>query len=235
MLQPDPLGPRRIAEELTALFASLRYVFSVQTFGSLARDDWDRWSDIDLLLVTASRAQFRAAFDHLCEQKSVVYHAPFAPRVEPSGGRVLGITFEGESVFHSLDLNFLTAGEARTIKAWERFTPNKTVYTAAHTVTQMPGEKEPEPDPEENLVERRITTAQHFTKVHAKRILRNKHPDRYELQRWSDDLRTALQAPGVEDLGEGVRRLGRSYLEIAEAVLADDNKDNLIKLDLLNN
>ncbi len=216
IIQPDPTGPLRLMKEITGFFSRLDYVLYVEVFGSLARDDWDRWSDIDMIVVTDNRSQFRAAFDNLCQHKAVLYHGPFTPNVDPCGGRILGIVFENESVFHCLDLNFLTITEYQTKGSLSRFGCTRQLYSS--TGAQAPivdndylsGEIE---DPVEN----RISTAVHFTKKNAKKVLRG-GKDVAELHRWSKQLKAAIQDVEPESRQE-IIYLARSYIKIADALI----------------
>ena len=51
--------------ELKDCFVQLPFVRHILVFGSLARGQTDRWSDMDMILVTENRFQFKLAFDHL--------------------------------------------------------------------------------------------------------------------------------------------------------------------------
>ena len=108
----------------------MTFVQRVLVFGSFARGEADRWSDIDLLVVTANRMQFWQVFTTLARHRTILWRSRFVPQCDPSGGYVLGIVFEGESVFHNVDLNFMTLAEYHMPDALNRFGTMKEVYAA---------------------------------------------------------------------------------------------------------
>lgn len=218
MEHPDPTGPVRLMTAISNIFAPLDNVLRIAVFGSLARGDSDRWSDVDMLVVTAHRAGFRATFDHLCQHKTVRYHAPFTPQVDPCGGRVLGIVFEDESVFHCLDLNFLTAAEYRSAGALDRFGALRQLYHTPDTNTKTDGDESDDLAGEiEAPLETQISTAIHFTKKNIKKILRGGDAAD-DLRTWSERLQAAIQDIDVEPR-PGILFLARRYLAMAEAII----------------
>ncbi len=116
---------------MSQYFARFPFVNRVLVFGSLARGEGDRWSDVDILVVTAGGStQHWRLFAGLRQRKPILHHYIFTPRVEPVGGNVLGIVFRDESVFHNLDLNFMSSSEFLLPDALERFGYVKELYVA---------------------------------------------------------------------------------------------------------
>jgi predicted nucleotidyltransferase len=138
LVYPDQNALARLLKELTEFFAQFPSVNRIFILGSMARGNWDRWSDIDLLIVTqAGFEQQWQIFDSLRQFKPILHHHPFIS-VEPSGGFVPGIVFEKESVFHILDLNFMTFTEFQSPQALDRFGPIRNLFAAEGNVLERP-------------------------------------------------------------------------------------------------
>lgn len=220
ILQPSPDALKRLLDDVTHALTQAEYVRKIMCFGSFARGTWDRWSDIDLLVVTETRPQFLDVLRRIEAFKPILHRNHFVSHVESGGGHVLGMTLQGESVFHCIDLNLLTSQEYRTDGVLERFGIIKTLYTSeqpmsAGSVDETSVESEVE-DPDEA----RIKVAVHFTKKALKKVLRGEAN--------LDDLRqrtTTLKQVMAEypaDLvinGRQVGRLAHAYLNIAARVL----------------
>jgi hypothetical protein len=220
LLEPDPDGPQRLADEITAFFSQLDFVQRVMAFGSLAGQRWDRWSDLDLIVVTASHTQYRMVFHRLCAHKPVVHHGVFTSCVEPAGGYVLGIVFEGESVFHCLDLNFLTLAEYRALGTLDRFGATRDLY-----VNEAGWADEADEPPQHRVAlqhpdEARIYDAIHWTKKSAKKMLRGQDT-RHELRACAERLRAVMNDYPDSPLfpGGDICRLAHTYLLIADQLL----------------
>lgn len=119
LVYPDENGPTRLLKELSEFFTQFSCVNRIFCLGSMARGDWDRWSDIDMLVVTqAGFEQQWQIFDKLRQFKPILHHHAFVS-MEPAGGFIPGIAFENESVFHMLDLNFISLTEYQSPQALE--------------------------------------------------------------------------------------------------------------------
>lgn len=222
ILQPSPDALKRLLDDVTHALTQAEYVRKIMCFGSFARGTWDRWSDIDLLVVTETRPQFLDVLRRIEAFRPLLHRNHFVANTEPAGGHVLGITFQGESIFHCIDLNLLTLTyeEYQTDSTLERFGLIKTLYTSdqpmsAGSVDETSVESEVE-DPDEA----RIKVAVHFTKKALKKVLRGEAN--------LDDLRqrtTTLKQVMAEypaDLvinGRQVGRLAHTYLNIAARLL----------------
>ena len=124
IVYPDVGGPQRLLYEIGTFFLDFACVDKVFGFGSWSRGQWDRWSDIDILLIVKGEvSHYGRLFTALSEFKPILYHGTLTPYVEPAGGNLLGIVFRDESVFHWLDLNFLTHEDYRVQANLERFGP----------------------------------------------------------------------------------------------------------------
>jgi predicted nucleotidyltransferase len=171
-LQPSPDALKRLLDDVTTALTQADYMRKSMVFGSFARGTWDRWSDIDLLVVTETRPQFLDVLKQIEAFRPILHRNHFVAHVEPAGGHVLGITFQGESVFHCIDLNLLTVQEYQNADALERFGVIKTLYTSDQP---MSGEVVDENGVEseiEDTPEARIKVAVHFTKKAVKKVLR---------------------------------------------------------------
>ena len=101
LLEPEMDRPETLAFERGSFFGGFRCVEGCFVFGSLARGEWDRWSDIDILLTLGQCEDcYWRLFAALCQWHHVIYHGRVETAVQPAGGCVLGIVLEGESVFH---------------------------------------------------------------------------------------------------------------------------------------
>jgi len=222
---PDPAGNLRLKDALCDLLATVSFVQRVILFGSFAQERADRWSDIDLLVVTINRLQFWELLTLLVQHKPIVWRGLFVPQYPPSGGNVLGIVFEGESVFHNVDLNFMTLAEYHTPDALTRFGTAKEVYATAAPVSNVDDgvismAEVQHPD------NRRIFEGLHFTKKAIKRILRGQSAHD-ELRQRSDQLRHILNdyPPDVESPYGKIGWLAHQYLAMAETLLTDSTRN----------
>lgn len=220
LLNPKADRPLQLMEEIRAIFVTLPFVQRIRVFGSLARGDWDCWSDIDLLVVTQTRSQFRDAFEALLKQKPIIHRSPFVPKVEPAGGYVLGNVFAGESVFHCLDLNFLTMTEYQSPESLVRFGELTELYCSAiETVVSESGRIYP--IEEETADEVRINYGLHFTKKAVKKILRGQSAQD-DLRKFSTILRDTMQDyPDDYCAPTGaIGKVAHTYIKIADELLA---------------
>lgn len=218
---PDPNASLRILNELTSFFSQCSFVNRMFVFGSHARGDWDRWSDIDMLFITSNGFPDQwLLFDRLRQYKAILHHHTFTPQTELSGGNVLGIIFEDESVFHNLDLNFMPLHEFLVPKKLERFGEIKLLYLT--TQDELNDEKSGFlPTFAVDVDERRIGMAIHWTKKAIKKVLRG--------ETTLDDLQTTslrlkeIMSQFPEDRpmqGGNICHVARTYLQISDTVLA---------------
>lgn len=219
-LYPDPARPATLAAELCAWFATLPYIHRVAQFGSLAQGTADRWSDLDMFVVTARRGDIRVALAALNEHKPFLHHAPVRNSEKHPGANALGITFAGESPFNCLDLNFIALADYATPDAIDWLEPVRDCYvTPAGSSAAEAGDDYPfdELDP----LEMAIDGACFWTRRAAKGLLRGKS-GRDLLERRHSELVTALR--GTPDdcamAGGNVCRVGRVWLAIAAVLLS---------------
>ena len=217
---PDKQASLRIIEELTILFAQFDFVSHIFLFGSYARGSWDRWSDIDFLLVTGGGfAQQWQLFTALQRQKAVLHHHTFTPKVEPCGAHVLGIVFRNESVFHNLDLNFLSVTEFESQKNLARFGQLKRLYFSNNCQTKI-DEVTHVPDFAIDPQERKIGNRLHWTKKAIKQTLRQKSaPTELQRQLLLLDEMMKTYPEDKPMLGGNICQLARIYLEIGHLLL----------------
>jgi hypothetical protein len=120
-LYPNLQRVNQLLLTMTGFFAVQPDVYEVLVFGSLVTDDYDRWSDLDMLVVTATAEQQRPLFEKLKKTHPMHYHRVFMRDSVSSGSYVSGCTFVGESVFHTLDLNFMDLAERQSPGSLDRF------------------------------------------------------------------------------------------------------------------
>ena len=113
---------------LVALFSGMQSVWKVATFGSLARGDEDRWSDIDILVISLTDSHFSSILDGMLEERNVVYRGPLTFLPETGGAHILGIVLKEESVFNCIDLNLMTVAEYKDLGALDRFGPLRDLF-----------------------------------------------------------------------------------------------------------
>ena len=219
LLYPAPERPAQLAALLCAFFAGLPLVRRVVVFGSQATGGGDRWSDVDLVVVTPQLADYRHVLAALGAYKPIVHHAPVRPSPDHPGLHALGIVFAGESVFHSLDLNFMALAAYNTPGSLRWFGPSRECY-AAQAAAPVGGADTapvlPPPDP----TELSIDAANYWTKRAARRVLRGQG-SRADLARRSSELRAILRGfpPDCAMPGGDPCAPARTYLAIAEALL----------------
>jgi predicted nucleotidyltransferase/metal-responsive CopG/Arc/MetJ family transcriptional regulator len=215
---PDATRLTALFEEIKVILAQLSFVSHIYVFGSLARQESDRWSDIDMVVVTRTYQQFWDTWQHLHNVKPVLHHHPFS-EVEPIGAHALGNVFVDEAVFHCLDLNFLTTYEHQTPRAMERFGHLEMVYNHPNEVRSSTQDHRHfrqtlTPD------EQKIATSLHFTKKNIKRVLRGQ-PAHDELRKFADSLRILMQVYSFDYqvVGGELGKVAQTYLLIADDVL----------------
>jgi predicted nucleotidyltransferase len=221
-LFPDPARNRRLLTDIIGICTALPYVQRLISFGSFARGEPDRWSDIDLIVVTVNRAQFWSVFTCIAQSKPILHRSYFTPQVEPSGGRVLGMVFENESVFHNVDLNFMTRNEYASLETLMRFGVMRELYVSSARLSDadcdvLPNAELEHPD------DRRISVGLHFTKKAIKQVLRGQMVYE-ELQQRSRYLRDILEdyAYDVATPYGKIGQVAHQYLEMAEQLLLED-------------
>ena len=220
LVYPDQNALARLLEELTKFFAQFSAVNRIFSFGSMARGDWDRWSDIDMLVVTqASSEQQWQFFTKLRQHKPILHHHAFIS-MKPSGGFIPGTVFENESVFHMLDLNFISSAQYQSPPALERFGRLCELYRSGDDCREDDNTvwSETKPDSPE---EKRIGAGIHWTKKAVKNILRGSD-DTDTLVTMSTRLKEIMQDfPEDQPMpGGNICWLARRYIEIADFLLA---------------
>lgn len=58
LLTPSAEALTSLLDDIRSILEPLPFVRKIMCFWSLARGDWDCWSDIDLLVITESQLQF---------------------------------------------------------------------------------------------------------------------------------------------------------------------------------
>jgi predicted nucleotidyltransferase len=222
LLYPDANRSQQILGELSHTFSQHDFVRRVLASGSLARGEQDRWSDIDIIVVTVSSTQFWPLFTDLCQIRPVLYRDVFTHDYGVLGSHILGIVFAGESVFHCLDLNFLTQAEYDSPHCLDRFGATRHLYESTKwdstdewdTAQQLEREKD-------NPDARRIAAAVHWTKKAIKKVLRGQaHID--EVRATSAQLTAALadSPTRIPWAGGDLCAWARTYSHIAERLMA---------------
>lgn len=187
----------------------------------MARGDWDRWSDVDLLIVTqAGSGQQWQLFNLLRQHKPILHHHPFI-LMEPSGGFMPGIAFEDESVFHFLDLNFMALDEFQSPQSLERFGSLRDLYNFNGNRPKK-DEHSSYTHVAENPDEKRIGMGLHWVRKAIKKTLRG-------VDNWEELTATSTRLKEIiedypEDVltpGGNICRLTRHYIEIAHYLLSN--------------
>ncbi len=152
LLLPDADRPVQLAEELCRFFAALPTVADVLLFGSVAREAADRWSDMDLLVVTTAVPNPPALLHALNRYLPVLHHAPARPSQDHPGGHMIGTVFQQESVFHALDLNFVSLNDCYSWDAYRWFGPLRDASGAADVGTATPADGSVQHRPSKDLI-----------------------------------------------------------------------------------
>jgi predicted nucleotidyltransferase len=218
LLYPSADAVLALLDEVTRVLVQSSLVRTIMCFGSVARGTPDRWSDIDLIVVTDTRRAFVDVLDCLQQHKPIVHRNQFVPYAEPSGGHILGILFEGCSVFHCIDLNLLTWQEYTAAELLARFGVTKEIYHSAVVVmpehdTEIAAEEE---DPTEAEIKWRV----HFTKKLIKKVLRGENR-RDELAKYAALLRDVMRDYPADLMiaGRRIGYLATTYLQMADRLL----------------
>lgn len=222
LLYPAAEALITLRQDVTAILAALPVVTNVLCFGSMARGAWDRWSDIDLIAVIATQGHFLDVLTALEAAKPILHRNHFVATAAPAGGHVLGIIFQGASVFHCVDLNLLTANDYADETAIARFGPMIPLYAAHHPERAPSSTTDTAPASEvEDVVEAQLKVGLHFTKKAAKRVLRGQ-PAHADLERYAAQLRQSMRThpPDLVINGRQIGALVQTYLTIAERLLS---------------
>ena len=227
ILSPSPNALMNLMDDVTKLLIQSQLARMLLCFGSLARGTWDCWPDLDLIVVTDRRSQFVEILDRLGKARPIVHRNHFVAQVEPSGGHVLGILFQGSSVFHCLDLNLLTYQDYEREGSLERLGIIKELYhSSADDIATGQNQLEV-PSEQEDPDEARIKWGIHFTKKAAKKVLRGeKSLD--DLLEYSMVLRQVMTEYPANLVigGRQVGYLAHTYLAIADLVLNTQGRES---------
>lgn len=220
LIRPEVSRPATLMKEITAILSQLPFVSHILIFGSLARNEADRWSDIDMLVVTKTHQQFWDAWQQLHDSLPILHHHPFA-ELESGGAHALGNVFVDESVFHCLDLNFFTIDDYQRPGITERFGHLDQIYhnpDAGSSTSQHPSQFQQVLTSDEE----KISVEMHFLKKNIKKVLRNQ-PAHHEVKKFADRLSTIMEdyTFEYEVVGGKIGKLAEIYLTIAECLLDD--------------
>ncbi len=221
LVYPDAERLQAIVSIVTHCLSALPYVTHIDVFGSLARGDADRWSDIDLIVVTRKKADFLRCLQTLHNTKPILHHNPLS-QADPNGYHALGCVFVDESVFHCVDLNFFTREEYTKPETTRRFGARRTLYSA-HTAVSQKGDSDGEPSTDTQTLtadEQRIAVAIGFTKKNAKKVLRGEEAHD-NLKRFARTLTQTMQDYPVDYrvVGGNIGIVAGHYVTIAETLL----------------
>jgi len=220
-LYPDPQRLWRLMHKVQTLFEQCPVIARLFVFGSLARRDADRWSDLDMLVVTQRSCQFRAAFDHLRRHTTILHHNPFTLNTETAGGHVLGIIWAGESVFHCLDLNFLTMDDLKSAESLRRF-GEISVLIQSDGISDSPPYETVNADAENADNTRIYGGGIHFTKKAIKKLIRQRGTPE-EVRQRLEILKTIMHDYPADFMvpSGAIGQLAHTYIAIAEHLLQE--------------
>ncbi|GEM_PF-3271137 len=217
-IYPSNNRPKILQNEIILKLSQLDFVHKIYSFGSLQSNQWDRWSDIDLIAITESQSDFYELRTDLNHWKLIRHHHPLLP-ANPNGHHLLGIIFQDESVFHCVDLNLFTYQEIKKTETLERFGNIQLEYKTSQLVPTKP--KQTMFTTQVLTVdEKRISTAIHFTKKNIKHVMRQR--DAYDdLLKWSKNLHSIMinYSENYHVTGGNIGWVAHRYLEIADYLL----------------
>lgn len=220
LLNSDPAIVKSLRGDLIQHFIQFSLVHKIYSFGSFARDAWDSWSDIDLLLITTRNPTLRELIDNLSSYRPIAYRSNFATQLDPAGGYLLGVFFEGSSVFHNLDLNFMTIDDHITSQHLSRFGKLELLYQNAERTLEFatPPNSQDDDIPLTDY-EQQVEYGIHWVKKAAKGVLRGRTEIDVLLQA-SIKLDQLLALPYDQRSERGdVCAIGNAFLEISEDLL----------------
>lgn len=172
-LYPELHHNRALMKRLTAFFAVQPAVYEVAVFGSLAADLADRWSEVDLIVVTAYMGDQLPVFARLRGTLAVVYHRPFMRDTHVPGAYVSAMLLAGESPFHLVNLHFLSLAERANPSALERYRGLRQLHRML-TVPwpPVPTTYDPVPNEAETVDEARVYAATNTLRRMLRQVLR---------------------------------------------------------------
>ena len=218
LISPNPKRLQTLLTEIVDIVSNLSFVKHIYVFGSLVGDGWDRWSDIDMIIVTQCQSQFWDVWTTLNAEKPILHHHPLS-RAEPSGVHILGNVFVDEAIFHCLDLNFFTMVEWEKPETSDRFGAMRELYHDV-TVRKTSHDNKTCVTQELTLDEQQISIHIHFTKKAIKRILRRQE-NFTDLQKHTNQLKVIMQnyAFDYQVTGGNIGSVAKTYLSIADYLL----------------
>ena len=220
LIYPASDRPPALLTEITEIIARLSFVKHIYVFGSLVGDDWDRWSDIDMIVVTQFQSQFWNVWETLNSAKPIVHHHPLTYG-DISGAHMLGNVFVDDAVFHCLDLNFFTMVEWEKPETSDRFGAMRELYHDAR-VRKINHDNQACVTQELALGEQQISIHIHFTKKAIKQILRGRE-NFTDLQKYTNQLKIIMQKYtfDYQVTGGNIGSVAKTYLSIADYLLKD--------------
>ncbi|MCP5094890.1 MAG: nucleotidyltransferase domain-containing protein [Chloroflexi bacterium] len=219
-LKINTKSPIILRDRLVQHLAQFALIQKIYTFGSFARADWDAWSDIDLLLIASRNPTMSELLDNLSSFQILMHRSNFAAQVQPAGGFLLGVLFDGESIFHNLDLNFMTMTQHSTFQNLERFGKLELLYENTEKAIPSTFDVERQYD-DYSLVqhEQQLEYAIHWTKKAVKRVLRG-DTETEELHQTSANLGQLLSTPNEQWSARGdVCKVAQTFFNIAKELL----------------
>lgn len=136
------------------------------------------------------------------------------------GGYLLGVLFMGGSVFHNLDLNFMTIEQHTISENLERFGKLELHYQNSEKTIQLTASVNSQNDDLSiTPYEQQLEYAIHWTKKAIKKVLRGQSTVE-ELHQTSTKLSQLLSIPNAQWSERGdVCKVANVFLEIAEELL----------------
>ncbi len=220
MTCPDQYGPQRLSRVFCEFLSSYSCVQQTLLFGSLARGDWDRWSDVDVLTVVDELPHdCYGLFIELAREFPFVHHGSFEG-AESGTMCVLGNVLKRESPFHVLDLNFVSASALDSSVIQERFGP--TVKRGTESGERVTGLRVDPTEPQTED-EQCVWAAMHWVHKGVKKYHRGQVPLE-EVEAKAADLRKTLVAypEGISTANGSITMVAYDILEYA-ADLLDGN------------
>lgn len=168
ILYPYVTAPRRVALDAIEALVACPVVERIALFGSIAEEQHDGWSDVDLMVVVPDEDAAWHAVDVLHRLVPMRWHGPFSTLLLPSG-RLWPL---GESPFHSIDLSLVSHAQYETARR-EGVEGHPAVFREVHVREAPPGDP-PRGRPDVPLVtaEYDFTHALHIAAKRMKAYLR---------------------------------------------------------------
>jgi hypothetical protein len=224
-LYPQLQQNRELVKRLTGFFAVQPQTYEIAVFGALAADTADRWSAVDLIVVTAHTEDQPTLFATLRDHHTVIYHRPFMRDPNGPGAYVYGVLLAGVSPFHLVNLHFLTLTERNQPEIRSRYYGIRRLHQMIVAPSPTPAQATTLPAEAETVEEARVYDATNSLRRALRQVLQqHSRPDTLNAPRTQLETILASHPNGIPSLHGDVCVLAQHYLKMTAIALRAEHE-----------